>query len=203
MTTAAPTTSPDLAYPPPAAASCDVLARALDVVLADPDAWDQETWGYRRSCGTSYCIAGTTAVVVLGHEPDWLNVGEGCAFLHSVRVDPADPRAVDGRRAVDCVAAEGLGLVDATGLPDDRADALFVGDRSLRRLVELAWLYSGGRVDRFAAYAALAAARPDVAASDDARERAQGCWLAREVRLLRDRDAPATAARAWWVEALD
>jgi hypothetical protein len=177
--------------PAPTDAQADVLRRALTAIVDDPRAWDQGTFGVRRSCGTAFCVAGHVTVTVLGYVPTWYED----RWLSTVHVP--------GRGNLDpaWAAAAALGLVDADGDPDDRADALFAGGRSLRRLVELAAWYTGGRVDLLTAYDDLAARCPDVAAADRAREAAEARELTALVTFLSDR-AGRPADRAGWEDHL-
>lgn len=207
----------------PSDAACDVLRRALTLVLLDVAGWDQSTWGVRRrdaatgTCRTAYCVAGHVAVHVLGCPPVWsppvADLGDGeRAFLNEVWF--TEPSAVDGEpltwtRSVSDVAEEALELTV------ERADLLFSEARSLRRLVELAYRFTGGRVDLLADYAALAARDRDVARRDAERDRAVGDACADLVTLVVAGNSgtretygePLEDAlgddRTWWTDALE
>lgn len=187
---------------PLTAAQVDVLARTLDVVLADPDAWSQESWGFREPCGTTFCLAGHCAVTVLHYVPQWDSraLEDGYAYMIYVH-HPTTGKAHE----TDVVAARALGLTDTDGDVGERASSLFQGDRTLRRLVELAYVYSDGRVDRFAAYRELAVRHPDVAAADARADQLDGIQLARQVAAVRiaDPEGVASADEAWWLYELD
>jgi hypothetical protein len=144
------------------------LRRALTLVLTDVSSWDQTTWGWRQegpggTCRTAYCVAGHVAVHVLGCPPVWTDPETtGTCHLHWVAFteEDLDGRHVTWSRDVAEVAAEALNLSEA------RADALFSERRSLRRLVELAFLWTAGRVDLLADYDRLTDRDPGFATSD-------------------------------------
>jgi hypothetical protein len=111
-----------------------VLRKTLEHVLAHPAGYDQSTWGRRDvdgACGTTHCVAGHVAVTVVGATPVWSG-----RSIEGV-IDPATGRRVD----VPWFAAARVGL------DVGRASRLFYGGASLRRVVELAYLYTDGRVD--------------------------------------------------------
>lgn len=111
----------------------DVLRRTLEYVLAHPEEYSQTTWGYRElPCQTVFCVAGHAAVTVGGATPVWLDGDD---------LDCVIPAGTTARVAVSDHARWLLGL------RNDQALHLFSGGNSLRRVAELALLYSGGRVD--------------------------------------------------------
>lgn len=140
------------------------LRKSLEHIIHHPETWNQESWGRRVSatggdataCGTAYCLAGHVAVTVDGLYPVFYAEG---GFMDYVTASPPTTEFHDSAT----VAADQLLEVSSyasarLGLDRDAADALFAGDNSLRRLVELAWYYSGGCVDLFDALPTDAAA---------------------------------------------
>jgi len=131
-----------------------VMRAALEHVVSHPDEHDQETWGLRYdrevvyddaydrpvpACRTVFCLAGHAAVTVLGARPVWAYVapdGDARGSLQGV-VPPGE----SFRRDVERYARESLGLTF------HQANQLFSGSNSLRRVAELCYLYSDGRVD--------------------------------------------------------
>lgn len=182
-------------------AHCAELRKTLEVILADVGSWEQATWGTRpvtgatgetgeTACGTAFCVAGHYAVTVRGLTPVWrADVvrlrGREVAFVSTVE-DPAYASSLNprGARTVPDVACEGFGLTSEDSW-------LLFGDRnSLRRIVEVAWLLTDGRVDLFAAYDDLRARDPKFAATDHRTELGYGAdvtdayrrWLALDAR---------------------
>lgn len=152
---------PTPTYRRPSDAACEVLGRALDVIIRDPDGWEQDVYGHRTPCGTAFCLAGHVDVTVLGYRPLWSERHDGSASLAAVEVP--------GRGTVspDVAAAEALELTLVSAhYPDARAACLFAAATSLRRLLDLAFLYTDGRVNRFAAYDRLVTAGHDVVTRD-------------------------------------
>lgn len=184
---------PTLAYRRPSDAACEVLGRALDVILADPDGWEQDVYGRRTPCGTAFCLAGHVDVTVLGYGALWCERHDGSASLAAVEVP--------GRGTVtpDVAAAEALELTSSgyvlggARVPDARATRLFAAATSLRRLLDLAFLYTDGRVDRFAAYDRLVAAGHAVVARDADLEAVQRDGVVELVRFYREDDHPGFA----------
>jgi hypothetical protein len=219
-TPAAGTVVPKPPASPPSDVACEVLRRALTLVLLDVDGWDQTAWGVRRTdpttgaCRTAYCLAGHVAVHVVGCPPVWTPgvstaSGDGRAFLQYVRFTEPDR---DGEphtweRGVGDVAEEALELTVA------RADLLFDEGRSLRRLVELAYAFTGGRVDLLADYVALVGRRPDVGRRDAALDARLGDAASRLVAEVTARGEDHEDGfpledrlgddRAWWEDELD
>lgn len=191
------------------------LRKTLELLLADPASWDQATWGVHRrrddatadrdadldrpACRTAYCLAGHYAVNVAGYEPLWYDVADAhCA--------PTTPTPVDRRtlllsnvmfveegqtgerhtwsRNVGDVAEEGLGLTPP------QASMLFNERNSLRRLVELSWLWTGGRVDLLDAYADVVARDARLAQRERDAEADHRDALACEVAYARVRPHP-------------
>ena len=129
--------------------------------------------GAATACRTAYCLAGHVAVTLLGYRPIWnravvLTEGGtreayGTLLMSSAFAAPdgADTAGADtadvvvdgaGVYFVSSVAGRALGLDEAS------REVVFDSSNSLRRLVELAFLYTDGRVDLFADYALLLAA---------------------------------------------
>jgi hypothetical protein len=150
------TTLTDLDGPPRAMTETevDVMRAALEHVVRYPDEHDQELWGLRYDrdttyddaydrpvpvCRTVFCLAGHVAVTVLRAQPRWAYVapdGDARGSLQAVT-----PRGEVRPRDVERYARESLGL------PFGRANRLFASSNSLRRVAELCYLYSDGRVD--------------------------------------------------------
>lgn len=134
------------------------LRRTLEHVLAHPEEYRQHLWGYRyargeprhdamssSACRTVFCLAGHVAVTVAGATPVWsdregddVGRGSGVGYLHWVVPPDADPRT---REDVQEYARRVLGLTSL------QSTHLFRGGNSLRRAAELAFYYTGGRVD--------------------------------------------------------
>jgi hypothetical protein len=168
-------------YEPLTVRQAAMLARTLDVIMDDVSSWDQAQWGRRDECGTHFCLAGHCAVTVLRSAPIWYPLGDGDdvdEMMTSVDV-------LGAHVPVDVVAARAFGMTTFSGLPDARAESLFAESRSLRRLVELVYLYTDGRVDRFDRYAEVIASHPDVALRDRDVEDYDATRLNRRVTLLR------------------
>lgn len=72
-----------------------LLRKVMDHITAHPEEHDQTTWGQRRHCGTTFCVAGW-AVQFAGHEIVW----------------PSDDEAefVEDGQAIADVAETALGL---------------------------------------------------------------------------------------------
>ena len=203
---APPVVPRDDRYAPPSDAACEVLGRALDVIIADPDGWDQDVYGRREACGTAFCLAGHVAVTVLGYRPVWSG-GRDASLLSVV--------TSSGRRTPpDHAAAHALELLttdpelNVGWYPDARAERLFAAARSLRRLLDLAFLYTQGRVDRFAAYDRLAGTHPwlvDRDAQLDAEDggHAAARWRSRQrtAEANGERTRP-TSDRVYWEREL-
>lgn len=160
------------------------LRKTLELVLADVASWDQTVWGVREpvtltalagtaepttvtACRTAYCVAGHYAVSVAGYEPIWYRSDDAVPLFTMAAVYvPADhPDAgvnADGTTAapVDRVATSAFGLTPI------QADELFRDRNSLRRVLDLAYLYSGGAVDLLDRYAEVVAADEDFAARE-------------------------------------
>lgn len=179
-------------------AHCAELRKTLELILADVGAWEQSAWGTdylatssrdpgdplvvlvplaelpasATACGTAFCVAGHYAVSVLGLQPVWRDAtglrlhGRPARFTSYV-TDPAAvaPDNPTGQRMIPDVARAGFGL------SADAAELLFSQNNSLRRVVDVAWLLTDGRVDLFDAYADLAARDPEFAARELAVER--------------------------------
>lgn len=127
---------------PPTVDQLANLRKTIELVLDDPDSWDQGYWITRRSCGTAYCVAGTYAVLVRGAQPHW-GLPNGLSTSLVIESGVVSP--------VDELATRDLGL--------PYGHQLFADVNSLRRVVELAYLYSGGDVDLLDRYHAVAATR--------------------------------------------
>jgi hypothetical protein len=139
---------------PMTGAQCGVLRAALRYVVAHPDEHNQELWGLRYGgaevydevfdrpvpvCRTVFCLAGHVAVTVLGARPTWAFTEPGGDERGSMQgvVPPGQEVEID----TEAYARRSLGL------PYSRANRLFSALNSLRRVAELAFLYSDGRVD--------------------------------------------------------
>lgn len=126
-----------------------VMRKTIEHVLAHPEEWDQAHWASASAtapCGTAYCFAGHAAVTVAGAQPT--GRGNGIVTLNG------EPQHVaDAARA-------------ALGLDTSQTEELFRATNSARRLAELCYLYSGGRVD-------VLHALPEPTPSDLAREGTQ------------------------------
>jgi hypothetical protein len=214
VTTATDDRVPPPVAPPPSVRAEENLRRALTLVLADVSSWDQTTWGrYREdpggACRTAYCLAGHVAVHVLGCPPIWSEVlPGGTRYLHWVLfTEPGvhgEPHTWE--RDVSEVAAEALQL------DEHRADLLFSERNSLRRLVELAYHSTAGRVDLLAAYHAVCDRDAAFAATDAATDAASAATaygvVARVVARLGSRYAGLPLEDqlgddvAWWEDEL-
>lgn len=107
------------------------LEATMAYIEAHPDEWDQDSWGNRRACGTSYCFAGTWALVS-GAKLDWRVVADDYGIPDTGRATFLDS-VNDGEEMIDDYAARTLGL------NDDDVDRLFYTNPSvteMRRLVE-------------------------------------------------------------------
>lgn len=172
------------------------LRKTLELILADVASWDQTAWGVRvpladrpTECRTAFCVAGHYVVNVAGYRAYWSQTtGRASDWypdgspdhptqqLGAVRV----PTTYDPTRTVlalvEDVAAAGFGLYP------DQADELFAERNSLRRVLDLAYRYSGGAVDLYDRYAEVVAADPALADRERATERLAA---ERDERLVR------------------
>jgi hypothetical protein len=105
-----------------------VMRKTLEHIFAHPAEWNQRYWATQTPCGTAYCFAGHAAVTVAGARPT------GDATM-AVYVDEFNTQHISD------AGQQVLGLDGA------RADHLFRATNSARRLAELCYLYSDGRVD--------------------------------------------------------
>jgi hypothetical protein len=90
----------------------------MDYIMANPKGWDQESWGRRTDCGTTFCVAGWT-VVLLGHTPKW----ERYEVAGQSKDEIICNYLTDGR-VIEDVAAEALGL-DSDDPDHDEIDMVF------------------------------------------------------------------------------
>lgn len=167
------------------------LRKTLELVLADVASWDQTVWGVREKltdlgvavdrfdspaaltgpgCRTAYCVAGHYAVSVAGYVPIWYrsdaSAGSLPLFTMAAVEVPADyPDAAPGGDGGHVALVEHVAR-RAFGLDRNRADELFRDRNSLRRVLDLAYHYSGGAVDLLDRYAEVVAADPDFAAQE-------------------------------------
>lgn len=164
------------------------LRKTIEVILADVDAWDQSFWGAlvrplvvpgaAPTCRTAFCVAGHYAVTVAGYRPVWAGdrfparrTGDVVMLDYVTDAPPGTEVSPDRRFSPSLVAAE------AFGLTPDRADQLFRATNSLRRVLDLAYAYTGGAVDLYAAYEDVLDRHPtlrerELAAEDDDRRTA-------------------------------
>lgn len=186
-------------------AQFQVMDQTLLAILKDTDGWDQSYWAFRRPsaaradqssqpmCGTSFCYAGHSAVTVMGHLPVW-----------NLDLDRSATAAVvqtryPGSESHRLMISETLRADQ--GLSTDQISAITHECNSLRRLVELCWLFSAGQVNRFDDYLALPA---QFRFQDAVAEWEQGQRLARSAEVIAERtvEPPAKRTQQWWEQQL-
>jgi hypothetical protein len=172
MTTAAPSFTDEMQTHclPLTDAQRDGLRATLRYILEHPAEWKQSEWGCRTECGTAFCFAGTYLVRVQELEPVWTQAWYFTGW-------ELDSVIVDGRPSQISVTAR-----DMLGL-GQRGNTLFSASNSLRRLVDLVYLYSGGRVDEYDRYWALS---PDLIDTDRQREWGLGQGIAVQAESARE-----------------
>lgn len=118
-----------------------LLRKTLEHIEAHPNEWSQRVWGQRIvGCGTTYCFAGTAAVLS-GYEPAWEKfTGDDGAERYAMShvIDPE----TGGSRGVEQIGAAllGLDLHDADDNMNSEAGRIFYSmvdtPEQLRSLVE-------------------------------------------------------------------
>lgn len=111
----------------------ELLASTLAWAKTHPEEHDQQNWAAKKSCGTSYCIAGHIAVM-LGHELVWQQEDDfGNSFAAYVK----------GGKLISNVAREGLGI----SCP--HSEWLFDSGNTLEDLYDIASQLTGGAIPAY------------------------------------------------------
>jgi hypothetical protein len=101
----------------------ELLRKTLEHITAHREEWDQTVWAVQDSCGTAYCLAGTTCILN-GDTVDWSRasgLGEDRQCLHLTTGELIQYRAIS-----------------LLGLTVRQADSLFCPCNTLRDLWEIA-----------------------------------------------------------------
>jgi hypothetical protein len=112
-----------------------LLRKTLEYITEHPEEHDQEMWGLKTRCGTTYCLAGH-AVQLAGHEIAW--------------PPPCCPEC-DGREKAAYLCADGRDIAEVAreelGLARDQAWCLFNSGKTLFGLWFMAREFTNGEIE--------------------------------------------------------
>ena len=120
------------------------LRAALEYIVAHPKEWEQSSWITRTDCGTAGCLAGVTAVKIMGATPKY--------GVYSDITSTLDRDSIAHLDFVNEPSVFSLGYVSefaqrALELTRSQADELFATDNTLHDLFWYASEYTGGEIE--------------------------------------------------------